>query len=109
MASNGSQRLPTAPFDYKHTLLLFSSSMTPTDFQRLPSRELTPQPHSKASSGDGDDQDGEDNSTESVHGICNLLEEAGMTCKRCAGPAEAIERAKELQVYSHLKSGQIYN
>ena len=48
MARNGSQRLPTAPYDYKHTLLLFSSSMTPTDFQRLPSRELTPQPYSKA-------------------------------------------------------------
>ena len=45
---NGSQRLPTAPYDYKHTLLLFSSSMTPTDFQRLPSRELTPQPNSQA-------------------------------------------------------------
>ena len=44
MAPNGSQRLPTAPYDYKHTLLLFSSSMTPTDFHRLPPRELTPQP-----------------------------------------------------------------
>ena len=41
MAPNGFQRLPTAPYDYKHTLLLFSSSMTPTDFQRLPLRELT--------------------------------------------------------------------
>ena len=45
--SNSSRWLPTAPYDYKHTLLLFSSSMTPTDFQRLPSRELTPQPHSQ--------------------------------------------------------------
>ena len=44
---NGSQRLPTASYDYKHTLLLFSSSMTPTNFQRLPPRELTPQPYSK--------------------------------------------------------------
>ena len=48
MAPNGSQRLPTAPYDYKHTLLLFSSSMTPTDFHLLPPRELTPQPYSKA-------------------------------------------------------------
>ena len=48
MAPNGSQRLPTAPYDYKYTLLLFSSSMTPTDSQRLPPRELTPQPHSQA-------------------------------------------------------------
>ena len=47
MAPNGSQRLPTAPYDYKHTLLLFSSSMTPTDFHLLPPRELTPQPYSK--------------------------------------------------------------
>ena len=47
MARNGSQRLLTAPYDYKHTLLLFSSSMTPTDFQRLPLRELTPQPNSQ--------------------------------------------------------------
>ena len=47
MAPDRSQRLPTAPYDYKHTLLLFSSSMTPDDFQRLPSRELTPQPHSQ--------------------------------------------------------------
>ena len=47
MAPNGSQRLPTAPYDYKHTLLLFSSSMTPTDSQLLPPRELTPQPYSK--------------------------------------------------------------
>ena len=50
MAPNGSQRLPTAPYDYKHTLLLFSSSMTPTDFHLLPPRELTrsllPAPHS---------------------------------------------------------------
>ena len=46
MARNGSQRLPTAPYEYKHTLLLFGSSMTPTDFQRLPLRELTPQPYS---------------------------------------------------------------
>ena len=45
---NGSQRLPTAPYDYKHTLLLFSSSMTPTDFHLLPPRELTPQPNSLA-------------------------------------------------------------
>ena len=49
MAPNGSQRLPTAPYDYKHTLLLFSSSMTPTDFHLLPPRELTPQPYSQAS------------------------------------------------------------
>ena len=48
MAPNGSQRLPTAPYDYKHTLLLFSSSMAPTDFHLLPLRELTPQPHSQA-------------------------------------------------------------
>ena len=48
MAPNGSQRLPTAPYDYKHTLLLFSSSMTPTDFHLLPPRELTPQPYSQA-------------------------------------------------------------
>ena len=48
MAPNGSQRLPTAPYDYKHTLLLFSSSMTPTDFHLLPPRELTPQPNSQA-------------------------------------------------------------
>ena len=47
MAPNGSQRLPTAPYDYKHTLLLFSSSMTPTDLHLLPPRELTPQPYSK--------------------------------------------------------------
>ena len=47
MAPNGSQRLPTAPYDYKHTLLLFSSSMTPTDFHLLPPRELTPQPYSQ--------------------------------------------------------------
>ena len=48
---NGSQRLPTAPYDYNHTLLLFSSSMTPTDFRLLPSRELTPQPYSQDKSG----------------------------------------------------------
>ena len=47
MAPSGSQRLPTAPYDYKHTLLLFSSSMTPTDLHLLPPRELTPQPYSK--------------------------------------------------------------
>ena len=33
-----------ASHDYKHTLLLFSSSMTPIDSQRLPPRELTPRP-----------------------------------------------------------------
>ena len=44
---NGSQWLPTAPYDYKHTLLLFSSSMTPTDFHLLPPRELTSQPYSQ--------------------------------------------------------------
>ena len=47
MAPNGSQRLPTAAYDYKHTLLLFSSSMTPTDFHLLTPRELTPQPYSQ--------------------------------------------------------------
>ena len=48
MAPNGSQRLPTAPYDNKHALLLFSSSMTPNDFHLLPPRELTPQPYSQA-------------------------------------------------------------
>ena len=38
---------PDGCCSYKHTLLLFSSSMTPTDFQRLPPRELTPQPYSQ--------------------------------------------------------------
>ena len=42
MASNGSQRLPTAPYDYKHTLLL-----APIDSHLLPPRELTPQPNSQ--------------------------------------------------------------
>ena len=46
MAPNDSRQL--APYDYKHTLLLFSSSMTPTDFHLLlPPRELTPQPYSQ--------------------------------------------------------------
>ena len=55
MAARGSRWLPTAPYDYKHTLLLFSSSMTPTDFHLLPPRELTrsllPAPYSLASIG----------------------------------------------------------
>ena len=38
---------PDGCCSYKHTLLLFSSSMTPTDFHLLPPRELIPQPYSQ--------------------------------------------------------------
>ena len=52
MAPNDSQRLPTAPYDYKHTLLLASNDSqrlptTPNDSHLLPPRELTSQPYSQ--------------------------------------------------------------
>ena len=48
-------------------------------------------------------EDGATHSTDSVHAIINVLEEAGLVCKRCSDPIEAIERARELQRTKRLR------
>lgn len=42
-------------------------------------------------------------SSDSVHAIIGVLEEAGVVCKRCSDPYEAIERARELQRTKRLR------
>ena len=48
-------------------------------------------------------EDGVSRSTDSVHAIINVLEEAGLVCKRCSDPIEAIDRARELQRTKRLR------
>jgi thioredoxin len=54
--------------------------------------------------GDGSGEDTSSNhSSESVHAIIGVLEEAGMVCKRCSDPHEAIARGRELQKSRRLR------
>jgi hypothetical protein len=46
---------------------------------------------------------GTSRSTDSVHAIIESFEEAGLVCKRCSDPIEAIERARELQRTKRLR------
>lgn len=39
----------------------------------------------------------------SVPSICNILEDAGLTIKRCSDPEEAVSRARELQLEGQLR------
>lgn len=48
-------------------------------------------------------EEGTSRSTDSVHAIISALEEAGLVCKRCSEPIEAIERARELQRTKRLR------
>ena len=56
-----------------------------------------------ASSGGGGGGGGGELSAESVHSICSLLEDAGLTVKRVGDCFEAIERARELQASKQLR------